>query len=109
MSEGICLHRFSIQTEITNTGRAVVFSTAKEGRHDMTLRDFYKLAEYVNRAWRGKFTAEEAKEAARMYYREYRDNAHSDVLRSLVEGLAEDLKYGDVPDVVRLAVEVLTW
>lgn len=37
MSEGICVYRFQIQTEITNTGWAVVCSTASGGSEMITM------------------------------------------------------------------------
>ena len=76
----------------------------------MELQDFRDIANYCNSNWKGSFTADEVESNANDYYSEYlaaKETHQSYVLESLLEGLEEDMKYGDIDDnVIRWIAEI---
>lgn len=57
----------------------------------MTYKDFFEIATYCNKAWRGNFTPAEIADNARIYYEEYKESeCAGDVIQSLLIQLFED-------------------
>lgn len=76
----------------------------------MELQDFRNIARYCNSNWKGSFTKDEVEANANDYYSEYlaaKRTHESDILESLLEGLEEDMKYGEIDDAVVRWIEEL--
>lgn len=62
----------------------------------MTYSDFYDIAEYGSKNWKGSFTPKEIAEQAYNYYSEFlwsiKNDTVSDTIKSLCRNLADDLK-----------------
>lgn len=69
----------------------------------ITLEQFIILARYTNEVWRGKFTDEEILENANEWFYCYNESIKSGfptfTMRSLCEGLVEDMDFMDYGDI----------
>ena len=75
----------------------------------MAYRDFMMLSEYLNTVYRGCFTPAEVVANARTYYAEFRSGRRSEILKSIVDMVQDDMEYLPAPvrEVVCILQEVV--